>query len=296
MSSLRIHLFGNFRLYREVTWQEIQVIPKIQALLTLLLIRPGRKYSREIIANFLWRDWSEEQAHSCLNTAVWRLRKILEPQGVPSGTYLVSTSNGELGFNLQGDCWIDTFEFQKAFQQITNLDYHSVAIHNIHQLEQAITLYTGDLLEGCYDDWLIVERERLHINYVEVLYYLLNYYQSRNECDKAIRWGQQILLTDPLREDVHRALMQLYVENGQRALAIRQFHICRKILKAEFGIEPMLETQQAYSKALDKLSAKTILLDGSEQLGATKETLKSAMNYIKQAEKDLEEALTRLNK
>jgi DNA-binding SARP family transcriptional activator len=28
-------------------------------------------------------------------------------------------------------------------------------------LERATALYTGDLLPGCYDDWVLTERERL---------------------------------------------------------------------------------------------------------------------------------------
>ena len=274
--------------------EEIRIIPNVQTLLAFLLIQPGRIYSRNNIASLLWAECSEEQAHSCLNTALWRLRKVLEPNGVPAGTYLISTSNGELGFNFSGDYWVDVIEFERTIQHATNIEFTSISTIDIHRLEQAVVLYRADLLEGCYDDWVIRERERLHLSYVEALYYLLNFYQYHKEYAKAIRWGQQILLVDPLREDVHRSIMRLYTENGQRALAVRQYQYCQKILETELGIEPMPETRLVYYKVLGGQQAECP--KDSAQIDETMASLKSAMDSIRRAQQDLQEALAHLDK
>ncbi len=293
MVTLRIHLFGIFRLYRDTSPQEIRVIPNVQALLAFLLVQPGRMYSRDKIASLLWGELSEKQAHSCLNTALWRLRKVLEPQGVHPGTCLVCTPNRELRLNWRSNCWVDVVEFEQTIQHVTDIEYKSISINAIHQLEQALALYNGELLEGCYYDWVVRERERLHLKYISALYYLLNFYQYHKEYDKAIRWGQQILMVDPLREDVHRYLMRLYTENGQRALAVRQYQYCQRILEAELGIEPMPETQMTYYNILGAQAASILWVGAGAQTG---ESLRSAMDYIRRAQQDLQEALMRLNK
>jgi hypothetical protein len=63
----------------------------------------------------------------------------------------------------------------------------------------------------------------------------------------AIRYAQAILDHDALREDVHRELMRLFLHSGQRALALRQFELCRAALKRELAIQPMPETLALYA-------------------------------------------------
>ena len=46
----------------------------------------------------------------------------------------------------------------------------------------------------------------------------------------AIRYAQDMLDRDTLREDIHRELMRLFLLSGQRALALRQFELCRAAL------------------------------------------------------------------
>ena len=66
-----------------------------------------------------------------------------------------------------------------------------------------------------------------------------------------------------LREDVHRELMQLFVLNGQRAHALRQFEHCRELLRRELAIHPMRETMALYQKIANSAI-------GSEPVAATR--------------------------
>ena len=54
------------------------------------------------------------------------------------------------------------------------------------------------------------------------------------ERSQARRW----LALDPLHEPAYRQLMQLYVQAGQQAAALRQFERCREILDDEFVVVP----------------------------------------------------------
>src|SRR5215470_5087532 len=73
----------------------------------------------------------------------------------------------------------------------------------------------------------------------------------------AIGYAQDILDRDALREDVHRELMRLFLLNGQRAMALHQFEICRGALRKELAIEPMRETLAVYQRIADSAVGRT---------------------------------------
>jgi DNA-binding SARP family transcriptional activator len=120
------------------------------------------------------------------------------------------------------------------------------------RLEDAVQLYTGELLEGFYTDWALRERERLRGLYLNTLAHLMRFYQQQGVYDKGLWYGQKILDLDPLREEVHRDMMRLYVANGQRPLAIRQYQLCCNLLAEELGIRAMEETQTLYAQIADE--------------------------------------------
>jgi DNA-binding SARP family transcriptional activator len=66
----------------------------------------------------------------------------------------------------------------------------------------------------------------------------------------AIGRYRRLLALEPEREGWHRALMLVYAEAGERALALRQYHACRAVLRGRLGIEPCRETRELYSTLL----------------------------------------------
>jgi TolB-like protein len=64
--------------------------------------------------------------------------------------------------------------------------------------------------------------------------------------DQAGAVARRLLALDPLREAAHRALMQIYVEQGQTALALKQYQLCRDVLQSDLGVRPEAETEQLY--------------------------------------------------
>jgi DNA-binding SARP family transcriptional activator len=54
----------------------------IMAPLAYLILYRNRPHSREVLTGIFWGDHPENRARSCLSTALWRLRKALEPRGL----------------------------------------------------------------------------------------------------------------------------------------------------------------------------------------------------------------------
>jgi DNA-binding SARP family transcriptional activator len=66
----------------------------------------------------------------------------------------------------------------------------------------------------------------------------------------AVTRYQRLLELDPEREAWHRALMQTYADAGERALALRQYHACRRLFRERLGVEPSEDTRALYAALL----------------------------------------------
>ena len=117
--------------------------------------------------------------------------------------------------------------------------------------EQAIELYRGDyLVEDLYEDWTMVERERLANAYMDMLGRLGNYYMEVGHLRESVRCCYLALEKDHCHEDSHRLLMRCYARLGLRARALNQYSICERILSQEYGMSPSPETSSLYSSLL----------------------------------------------
>ena len=285
MSVLRIFLFGNVRVRHDQRQDEIKLTRTIQLLLAYLLLERNRMHPREFLMDLFWSDHSQESARNCLNTALWRLRKALEPEIETHGRYLVSSDNGDVGFNIACDCWLDVAIFEELVNWVLKEPLDRVTGEQIQELEDGVTLYTGDLLESVYEDWALAPREHKRQLYLDSLIYLMRYYHMYGNIVRGIEYGKKILRIDPLREEVHRTLMKLYMDSGQRSLAVRQYKACRQSLLTELGIQPMEETQALYQEIIgtDELSIGLLPPPNSE--------LNQILVMLHQANKQVDQAL-----
>jgi DNA-binding SARP family transcriptional activator len=298
MNVLRIKLFGGGRVEFAETHPRVKLTSTTCFLLAYLVFYRQRAHPRDVLLNLMWGDLPSERARGCLNTALWRLRRHLEPQGIPTGTYLISTSTGEVSFNCQSDFWLDVAAFEQTVLDTLRHPPEQAVESQVAQLESAIDLYTGDLLESCYCDWVLPERERLRNLFLDAHYYLMGYYHTHQNFNRALQHGSVILAYNPLREDVHRQMMRLYNGSGQRSLAIQQYKICRQTLLDELDIEPMPETQALLEKITGSatgtasLSQAYNLNQGDVHLALAR--LQTALDTVNQARFELEQALSGL--
>jgi adenylate cyclase len=128
-------------------------------------------------------------------------------------------------------------------------------------LERAAALYRGDLLEGigvrdpAFEDWLLIERQRLRQLADEALAKLLTQSMTAGAGDRAAAAARQLLKLDPLREVAFRALMQICADQGQTAQALKLYETLRDRLHRELGVKPEAETLQLYDSILHRRAA-----------------------------------------
>jgi DNA-binding SARP family transcriptional activator len=302
MGTLCVSLFGNVSVKHDDMLGDLRLTPVIQELLAFLLLNGRYPLPREVLAEQFWGEYCQEKARGCLKTALWRLRRALEPEGVPSGTYLLSTQQGEIGFNYDSSHWVDADIFLEKVTPVLSRPSKEVSSTEIAACSSALTLYNGDLLEGFYDNWAIRQRERFRIIYLDTLTWLVHYYKGQRQYEISLGYARKILEVDPLREEIHREVMRLYIESGLRPQALRQFETCREVLKRELGIIPMEETQQLYRLILaeegipilpPRVHDDDLLVSVLSQIQSARQTLNEAQEQFLKASQMLEGLLLR---
>lgn len=75
--------------------------------------------------------------------------------------------------------------------------------------------------------------------------------RDAGELREAIARYRSLVELEPEHEEWHRGLMRAYADAGERALALRQYHACRAVLRRELGVEASAETRRLYTSMLD---------------------------------------------
>ena len=118
-----------------------------QSLFAYLALTAGTSHRRERLAGIFWPDTSDENARKYLRQELWRIRRALSAQPTEEAEYLLADEL-TLRFNLDADYWLDAAVLEKPDR-------------DTQSLISGVSLYQGELLPGFYEDWILIERERL---------------------------------------------------------------------------------------------------------------------------------------
>ena len=155
--------------------------------------------------------------------------------------------------------WTDVGAFEQAYECLHKLEELDAV--RAQTLQQAVSCYQGDLLEGWYQDWCLCERERLLNMYLIMLDRLIGYCEKHQEYDAGLDYGERILKYDPARERTHQQVMRLKCLAGDRTGAMRQYDRCVKALSRELGVPPSRRTRELFDRIRSALSPLPALPD-----------------------------------
>ncbi|MGC9335409.1 MAG: ABC transporter substrate-binding protein, partial [Anaerolineae bacterium] len=234
MPILRLRLLGGLDLSSDGKQLPNPPTLKSQSLLAYLALHRSRPQSREHLAGMFWGERPERKARRSLTTALWHIRRCL-----PDEETLLSNPH-TVQFDPQTDLWIDVeaFEAHAAYDDLTHLT-------------SALALYTGDFLEGFYDDWIITVRYRLETLLCDLLVRLMLIQEAADDQEAALSTALRLLNRDPLQEVAHRLAMRALCRLGQRGAALEQYRRCQETIQQELGTGPMVETQELYQAIVE---------------------------------------------
>jgi DNA-binding SARP family transcriptional activator len=245
--TLHIHLLGDFLLVSGDTPVTTVAVPRLQSLLTYLVLHRSAPQDRSRLAFLLWPDSTEAQAHTNLRKLLYQLR-----QAFPDAGHFLHADKHSLQWQTTpDDPWtLDVLDFEQALAQAEQAKQAQDTNALRQALEQVMHLYRGDLLPSCYDEWILPERDRLRQLFLQAAERLVALLEQERDYDAAIKAAQELLRHDPLHEATYRKLMRLYALRGDRASALRVYHTCVTVLERELAAEPSEATRQAYESLL----------------------------------------------
>jgi DNA-binding SARP family transcriptional activator len=262
-ATLRVRFFGHFEILCDEELITLGRNGKALTILKYLLAHRSRPVSQDHLMGWLWPHSNLKKARWSLNSAIHGLRKLLSECGGGSSSssggsssssggggsgsanpYVVVLEEGYYRLCSEVQILSDVDEFDHYYEEGRRLRTQGSLEQAAAHYESAISLYRGEyLVEDLYEDWTMVERERLSNAYIDMLGRLAHYYSERGEHQQSIRACYRVLEKDRCHEESYRLLMRSYSRLGLRGRALRQYRLCERILRQEYGSAPSPETR-----------------------------------------------------
>src|SRR5829696_5780096 len=249
--TLQVRFFGHFEMLCDSETMHLGRNGKALTILKYLLANRTRPVSQDHLMGWLWPESNLKKARWSLNSAIHGLRKLLSGCSSSVSTNFVFLEDGYYRLSPDVKVTTDVDDFDRHHEQGRRLEKDRRKQDAAIEYEKAVGLYRGDyLIEDLYEDWTMVERERLANAYLDLLDRLAIYYMEVGQQQESIRACYKVLEKDRCHEDSYRLLMQCYARLGLRARALHQYRMCEQILSQEYGTSPSPETRSLYMRLL----------------------------------------------
>ncbi len=216
--------------------------PRQQSLLAYLVLNSTAPVTRRYVSYVFWPGSTESQASTNLRYLLHQLRSDFPPI-----EELVDIGKRTLHWNPSTHLEVDVHEFEAlASGGLTTPEGREAE----EALRRGVAFYRGDLLPSCYDDWIFPHRERLGLLYRDALQRLIDILDEAGRTREAISYATTLFMYDKTNETACRRLMGLHAANGDRASALRAYHICASTLEQELSSQPGVETYSLYERTV----------------------------------------------
>jgi DNA-binding SARP family transcriptional activator len=178
--------------------------------------------TRSAIAGQLWPDVSEHHAHGSLRSALWRLQKVAP------GLVQATASCLSLGEGVR----VDVQELSDWAGRVRD---PQCCLEDVEPPDGGLL---GELLPGWYDDWVLLERERLRQLRMHALEHVAVRLAAAGRYGDALQSAHAAVRAEPLRESAHRSVVRVHLTEGNVAEALRAYEQFRGLLADELGVQP----------------------------------------------------------
>lgn len=242
---LSIYCFGHFRVYQAdqliTDWQG----QKGQMILKYLLTHADRPVSKEVLMDAFWPEMSFKAARRNLHQAVYSLRQSLRTEDEQFQHVLFEDDHYRLNSELT--VWQDHLAFESHIHQGYRLEKNGRLDQAIAEYSIAEGIYEGDFLaQDLFQPIYEPLRQKYRQLYFDIANRLSKHYLAQQQYTTVVMLCRKMLAQDNCFEPAHRQLMECYLAQHQRHLAIRQYQHCEEALKSELDVAPSAETRRLY--------------------------------------------------
>lgn len=235
-----ILMFDAFRIYEGV--RELAPLQwrtaKAQEIFFYLLHHRGKVVSKATLIELLWPDFDLDRAYPQLYTAVYHIRKMLEPFS-RERILLQNTADGYL-LRLDG-VYLDADEFDHFIQAGIELSEYTVS-----EYERILKLFKSEYLEGYDYVWAELERQRFQLHWIRLKLNLVHWYMETEAYEQAFKHIEQVCTRYPLEEQAQLLYMKICDRMGFHFLVQRQYLLLETLMEAEVSEKPGQEVMKWY--------------------------------------------------
>jgi len=204
----------------------VQVPEGSKRLLALVALNSGQPVDRRWAAGTLWPTGGDARAAGNLRSALWRLKC--------AGVEVLTSDKTTLA--LQAGIVVDIDVICNWAEQILDPAAQDAVLCGLGWRMQSL-----DLLPGWYDDWVLLERERVRQLLMHALDAMSEKLLRSGRFAEAVESAIAAVRADPLRESAQRALVRAHLAEGNLAEARRAYSRFCRLLQDELGVLPSAE-------------------------------------------------------
>jgi two-component SAPR family response regulator len=202
--------------------------------------------TRDEIFETFWPNLSVKEATNVFHVTKRKISERISMKVGNDGSYELTQYSG--GFYMPSEKIVrhyDVADFQDAIERsmVAMTDDKEKAL-----LTAAIELYKAPFLQTVRMPWAVDRRDHLRQLYAQALISMARLHKRNQEWPHALGFFIRALKETPQREDIHREVMNIYLEQGMVEDARWQYHTLETILRETLGIGTSRESRELYDQ------------------------------------------------
>ncbi len=215
-----LHLFGGPRVVH--AGRRFEVPEGSKRLLVFVALNGGR-VERRHAAGTLWPEGDDYRAAGNLRSALWRLKA--------AGIDVLDSDKCSL--SMREHTVVDLYVLCAWAGRLIDGTATTEDLCALKWRADAL-----DLLPGWYDDWVLIERERIRQRLLHALEALSRRLVKAGRFAEAVESAMVAVGVEPLRESAQRALIEAHLSEGNLVEAMRSYDAYRHLTRRELGVDP----------------------------------------------------------
>lgn len=225
---------------------------KAAAILAMLVIHANRRVSVEALMDAAWGDGSTTGTVSTLESHIWRLRQLLEPdRPVRQASSILVNEAGGYRLAATGHS-IDSLHFEEIGRDVRELLAAGSAAAALNRADEALALWRGQPY-GVFaeHDWARPAVARLDELRSQVVERRIEALIAMGRIDQALADLEPLIAAAPFRERLWGHQMLALYRGGRIKQALSTFQRARATLNEEIGTEPGPDLSDLHRRILD---------------------------------------------